>query len=92
MEQGASLEDALKCNDRICPILVVKMLAVGEKTGNLEETTSHVARLYEQRVDGITRNLSTLIEPILLVFMGALVGGVALAVILPIYQLPNLIS
>lgn len=91
VEQGASLEDALGTNERLVPILVVKMLAVGEKTGNLEETSSHVARLYEQRVDGITRNLSTMIEPILLVFMGALVGGVALAVILPIYQLPNLI-
>lgn len=91
VEKGASLEDALSGQEKLVPILVVKMLAVGEKTGNLEETTSHVARLYEQRVDGITRNLSTLIEPILLVFMGALVGGVALAVILPIYQLPNLI-
>lgn len=91
VEKGSSLEDALSGNLRLVPILVVKMLAVGEKTGNLEETTSHVARLYEQRVDGITRNLSTLIEPILLVFMGALVGGVALSVILPIYQLPNLI-
>lgn len=91
VEKGSSLEDALGDDERLVPILVVKMLAVGEKTGNLEETTSHVARLYEQRVDGITRNLSTLIEPILLVFMGALVGGVALAVILPIYQLPSLI-
>ncbi len=92
VEKGVSLEKAISGNERLCPLLVVKMLAVGEKTGNLEDTTDHVAKLYEQQVDGITRNLSTLVEPLLLVFMGALVGGVALSVILPIYQLPNMIS
>ncbi len=92
VEQGASLEEALRGHERQIPILVIKMFAVGEKTGRLEETTEHLASLYEQSVDNITRNLSVLLEPLLLVFMGLLVGSVALAVILPIYQLPNLIQ
>jgi type IV pilus assembly protein PilC len=92
VEQGASLEEALSGHTKLFPILVIKMLTVGEKTGNLEETTEHLAKMYEQNLDGITKNLSVLLEPILLVFMGVLVGGVAIAVILPIYQLPNMIQ
>lgn len=89
--QGAPLEEAFKGHEKYFPLLAVKMLTVGEKTGNLEQTTEHLAQLYEQNVDNITRNLSVLLEPMLLVFMGVLVGGVAIAVILPIYQLPNMI-
>ena len=72
--------------------LVVKMLYVGEKTGSLETTMKQLALLYERNVDGLTRNLTVLLEPLLLVFMGMMVGGVAISIILPIYQLPNLIS
>jgi type II secretory pathway component PulF len=92
VDQGASLEEALSGYPKLFPVLVVKMLTVGEKTGNLEETTEHLANMYEQNLDSLTKNLSVLLEPILLVFMGVLVGGVAIAVILPIYQLPNMIS
>jgi len=92
VDQGASLEEALSGYPKLFPVLVVKMLTVGEKTGNLEETTEHLADMYEQNLDNLTKNLSVLLEPILLVFMGVLVGGVAIAVILPIYQLPNMIS
>jgi type IV pilus assembly protein PilC len=91
VQKGAALEDAFKNHEKYFPLLAVKMLTVGERTGNLEQTTEHLAKLYEQNVDNTTRNLSVLLEPMLLVFMGVLVGGVAIAVILPIYQLPNLI-
>lgn len=92
VQKGAALEAAFQGHEKYFPILAVKMLTVGEKTGNLEQTTEHLAVLYEQNVDNITRNLSVLLEPMLLVFMGMLVGGVAISVILPIYQLPSLIS
>jgi type II secretory pathway component PulF len=91
VQKGAALEDAFKGHEKYFPILAVKMLTVGERTGNLEQTTEHLANLYEQNVDNITRNLSVLLEPMLLVFMGVLVGGVAISVILPIYQLPSMI-
>jgi type IV pilus assembly protein PilC len=92
VQKGAALEEAFKGHEKYFPILAVKMLTVGEKTGNLEQTTEHLAVLYEQNVDNITRNLSVLLEPMLLVFMGVLVGGVAISVILPIYQLPSMIG
>ncbi len=92
VEKGGQLGDSLENNERLFPVLAVKMLAIGEKTGSLETTTEKVAELYEKTVDAKTKNLSVLLEPILLVFMSALVGGIALSIILPIYQLPNLLG
>ncbi len=91
VEKGGALGEAFP-NDKLFPILVTKMILIGEKTGSLEQTTAHLANMYEKNVNDLTKNLSTLLEPILLVFMGMLVGGVAVSVILPIYQLPNLLQ
>ena len=68
------------------PIMVVKMIEVGEKTGKLDETLLYLGDFYEDEIDDVSKNLSTLIEPVLLVFIGLVVGFVALAVIDPIYQ------
>lgn len=92
VEQGGQLGEAFEGQEKLFPILAVKMLYVGEKTGSLETTMKQLALLYERNVDGLTRNLTVLLEPLLLVFMGMMVGGVAISIILPIYQLPNLIS
>ena len=90
--RGGQLGEAFEGQESLFPILAVKMLYVGEKTGSLEITMKQLALLYERDVDNLTRNLTVLLEPILLVFMGGMVGGVAISIILPIYQLPNLIS
>ena len=92
IEQGGKLGESLANNERLFPPIATKMIEIGERTGSLETTTASLADLYEKKVDALTRNLSVLLEPILLVFMGVLVGGIALAIILPIYQLPNLIQ
>ncbi len=92
VEQGGKLGEAFFEDQHLFPPIFFKMLAVGEKTGSLENTTLHLASLYERSVDNITKNLSTLLEPLLLVFMAMMVGGVAISIILPIYQLPNLIQ
>ena len=92
VEQGGQLGEAFEGQEKLFPVLTVKMLYVGERTGSLETTMQQLAVLYERDVDNLTRNLTTLLEPLLLLFMGLLVGGVAISIILPIYQLPNLIS
>jgi len=92
VEQGGQLGESFKGNETLFPQLLTRMLVVGEKTGSLEETTEHLAMLYERNVDSITRNLTTLLEPFLLIFMAGMVGGVAISIILPIYQLPNLLA
>lgn len=91
VEQGGTLADSFEKYPKLFPTLMVKILMVGERTGSLENSTEHMAEMYEKDVDNITKNLSTLLEPILLVFMAMIVGGLALAIITPIYQLPNMI-
>jgi len=63
------------------------MINVGERTGNLEESLLYLADFYEDEIDGISKNLSTMLEPILLITIGIVVGFVALAIISPIYEL-----
>lgn len=92
VKQGAKLGESLEGNEKLFTQLSTKMLLIGEKTGSLEVTTDRLADLYEHNVDNITKNLSVMLEPILLVFMAGLVGSIVLSIILPIYQLPNLIQ
>lgn len=92
IEKGGKLGDGFAVNERLFPILVSKLLTIGESTGTLELTSGRIATLYEKDVDAKTKNMSVLMEPVLLVLMSGLVGGIALSIILPIYQLPNLLG
>ncbi len=67
------------------PLAVSQMIEVGESTGKLSETFSYLADIHEEEIDDLTRNLSTTIEPILLIFMGIFVGFIAISIITPIY-------
>ena len=69
------------------PKLVAKMIGVGEKTGNLDTTLLYLGDFYEEEIDNLSKNLSTILEPILLLGIGLIVGFVALAIISPIYEL-----
>jgi type IV pilus assembly protein PilC len=69
------------------PLIMTKMLEVGEKTGKLDRTFSYLGEFFESEVDDTTKNLSTIIEPVMLLFIGLIVAFVALAIISPIYQL-----
>lgn len=92
VQHGARLGESLEGDENLFPELITKMIIIGEKTGNLEVTMERLADLYERNVDAISRNLSTMLEPILLIFMAGLVGSIVLAIILPIYQLPSLLK
>ena len=67
------------------------MVSVGEKSGTLDELLAELALFYEEEVSDITKNLSSIIEPILIVFLGGVVGLIAFAVISPIYSLSEAI-
>lgn len=69
------------------PPIAVNMIEVGENTGNLNENLFYLAEYYENEVDDFVKNLSGLLEPILLLVMGGIVGFIALSFITPIYQL-----
>ena len=76
----------------IFPSLVSKMISVGEKTGKLDESLLYLADFYEEEIDNISKNLTTILEPILLIIIGLVVGFVALAIISPIYELTGSIK
>jgi type IV pilus assembly protein PilC len=63
------------------------MIQVGENTGNLTENLEYLSTFYEEDVDEVLKNLNSIIEPFLLLFMGILVGFIALSIITPIYSI-----
>lgn len=69
------------------PLLVSRMISIGEKTGNLDESLIYLSNYYDDEVDDISKNFSTILEPILLIIIGLVVGFLALSIISPIYQL-----
>jgi len=74
------------------PVITIKMIQVGEKSGRLDETLLYLADFYEEEVENMSKNLTTLLEPALLIFLGVVVAFVALAIIGPIYSLTGSIS
>lgn len=88
VEQGVSLSDAAT-QTGVFPGIVCQMLAVGERSGRLSEVLGRVATFYESEVDARLKMLSTIIEPLMIVVLGLMVGFIAISIIEPIYSLVN---
>ncbi|MBI5220617.1 MAG: type II secretion system F family protein [Candidatus Liptonbacteria bacterium] len=86
IRQGETLAQSLDKHGRIYPPLVTGLIEIGESTGNLEENLLYLSEYYTKEVQIKTGNLTVLLEPALLLFMGLIVGFVALAIITPIYE------
>jgi type IV pilus assembly protein PilC len=89
---GKNLTQVLSTNETLFPILVVQMLQVGEESGTVEEILGQLAVHYEEEVDTIMKNLSSIIEPLLLLVIGGVVGILAVALISPIYNISQSIK
>lgn len=89
LEKGHSLADTLKTstNNILFPRLVSDMISVGEKTGTIDESLIYVSQFYQEDIEETARNLTTILEPAILVIIGLVVAFMALAIISPIYQL-----
>jgi len=74
------------------PPMVIQMIAVGESTGALDSMLSKIAEFYEDEVDVAVSNLTSLLEPILMVFLGVVIGGVVIAMYLPIFNLASAVG
>ena len=85
---GQPLSDCLRDGD-LFPDMMVQMVAVGEESGSLEEMLGHVADQCEAEVSDATDHLASLMEPLLMVILGVLVGGLVIAMYLPVFQLGN---
>lgn len=85
--KGVSLGMALKRRPDYFPQLTASMIMVGEKSGNLEEMLDNLAKFYEEEVDNTLKNLIVILEPLLLLCIGLMIGVLALSIIMPIYQM-----
>ena len=83
---GDLLSDPL-AEERIFPPMVTRMIAIGERTGALELLLEKIAEFYDSQVKAQVKGLTSLIEPLLIAFMGVIVGGVVLAIFLPILEM-----
>lgn len=90
--KGEKISTHLDRKKKLFPPMMTQMVAVGEKTGNLSDTLLYISEIYENEVDSLTKNLSTSLEPILMIIMGAVVGFIAVSIITPIYEVTQHIN
>jgi type IV pilus assembly protein PilC len=83
---GTSLTVAMQNSD-VFPNMVIQMVAIGEESGSLDHMLSKVADFYEQEVDDAVEALSSLMEPMIMVVLGTLIGGMVIAMYLPIFKM-----
>lgn len=77
---------------RVFPPMVVRMVAVGEETGELEEMLVKISDFYDAQVDATVEGLSSLLEPLIIAFLGVVIGGIVIAMFLPIFNLSQAIK
>lgn len=87
---GTSLNVAMS-NANVFPSMVLQMCAIGEESGSIDHMLSKAADFYEQEVDEMVAGLSSLMEPIIIVFLGGIIGGIVVAMYLPIFKLGQVV-
>ncbi|MBI3632754.1 MAG: type II secretion system F family protein [Candidatus Vogelbacteria bacterium] len=91
VQKGDSLSGFFQRDEKLFPILVGELTEVGEETGKLPEMLANVATFFENEVEAITKDMSTIIEPILMIIIGLFVGFFAISIIQPIYSITEAI-
>lgn len=92
VEKGKPLAEVFQAHEDLYPILLGEMMEVGEETGNLAGMLQKTAIFYEEEVDAATKDMSTIIEPLLMLLIGGAVGFFAISIIQPIYSVGNSIG
>ena len=91
VEAGQSLVDPLKETD-VFPGMVTQMIGVGEQTGAMDAMLQKIADFYEEEVDAAVKDMLTLLEPVMILFLGVVVGGIVISLYLPLFSLISKLS
>jgi type IV pilus assembly protein PilC len=91
LEEGKSLTEPLK-DSEVFPGMVTQMISVGEQTGAMDAMLQKIADFYEEEVDAAVKDLLTALEPIMIVFLGIVVGGVVISMYMPLFSLIGKLS
>jgi type IV pilus assembly protein PilC len=91
VRQGESISGPLE-RSKVFPVMVVRMIGVGEKTGELEKMLGKIADFYEDQVDSAVSGLTSIIEPVVIAFLGIVIGGIVIALFLPIFKISELVA
>ncbi len=91
IEKGLPLSVAIKRNPDF-PVMASQLLSVGEETGTVDQSLDRLAKFYQDSAERKVKNLTTLLEPVMILLMGGMVGGMAIAVLMPMFNLVNVIK
>ena len=91
ISEGTSISEPL-VQSKVCPPMVCQMISVGESTGALDAMLQKIAEFYEDEVDNMVANLTTLMEPLVILFLGVIIGGLVISMYLPIFKLGSVIG
>jgi type IV pilus assembly protein PilC len=91
IKEGENIADPLT-HSKVFPAMVTRMIAVGERTGELEKMLTKIADFYENEVDAAITALTSLIEPLVIAVLGVVIGAIVIALFLPIFKISTLVS
>ncbi len=90
ISQGQTLTAPLEAS-KIFPLMVTQMISIGEQTGSMEDMLGKIADFYEEEVDTAVNNMQQLMEPLIMAFLGVVIGGLVVSMYLPIFQMASLV-
>ena len=90
ISQGQTLTAPLEAS-KVFPLMVTQMISIGEQTGSLETMLSKIADFYEEEVDTAVENMTALMEPFIMAFLGVVIGGLVISMYLPIFQMASVV-
>lgn len=91
VERGEPISSAM-IEQKVFPVMLIRMLQAGEKSGKMDEMLTSIADFYDDEVDTMLTGLTSLLEPLLMVFLGVIIGGIVLCMFLPIFKMSEAVS
>ncbi len=91
IEKGDGISDAL-CKHPVFPTMIIRMMSAGEQTGKIDSMLERIADFLDEEIETVLAGLTSLIEPLLIVFLGVVVGGIVICMFLPIFKMSDIIN